>query len=301
MVSIDITKEYTKCVNNPQYSIENYFKIWNNVVGDYVPFKLLSNQKLVIDGYETNKLNIVKKYRQAGISSISEAYLSHKVAFSDPDNPELIMLVSNRLDFGKHMLAKMKNFLLTLPRWVWGSEYYGSEENESKSIFIVDNQVEAVLPNGSRIKVTSSRPDAFRGWAPTYILMDEAAFINKNDEIFMATYASLAVGGRLMMVSTPNGMDRLFHKTFMGVVCGQNNFNLIELNWWDDERFNKDLKWVIEIDGKIIDTLIGVLPEYYDKVILAGYKPTNEWYEKMRIMLSYNEKQLQQEMGGFVI
>lgn len=137
---VNIEKEYAKCVMDSSYTIENYFKVWNNVIGDYIPFKLLKNQKRVLDGYDNYKLNIVKKYRQAGISSLNEAYLTYKGVFCEPEKPEVVMIVANKLQLSQNALSKIRKYLLGLPRWVWGSEYYGSEENETKDILITNNK-----------------------------------------------------------------------------------------------------------------------------------------------------------------
>lgn len=158
------------------------------------------------------------------------------------------------------------------------------------------------LPNGSIFMAVSSSVDVFRGWAPTYILMDEAAFINKNDILFETTFTTLALGGSLMMSSTPNGVDKLFHKTFTEAISGKNTFNVIDLKWWEDERFNKDVVWILEKDTNIIDSLTDVNPKYYETLISSGYKPTNSWYEQMCRLLNYNDKAISQEIGGnFVI
>ena len=79
---------------------------------------------------------------------------------------------------------------------------------------------------------------------PIIIDIDEAAFIDKIDEIWTASQQTLTTGGSCISLSTPNGVGNWFHKTWVDVkkvvVC------LIQLNYigryiqieqdWRDEQ-----------------------------------------------------------------
>lgn len=201
----DILLEYAKCLSDPKYVIETYLETFdktkNNEAGAYVPFKLFPRQSEIVDAYERFKHNIITKPRQAGVSTTTAAYLTVKAAFADPQSPESILIIANKQDLAINFLSKIKEFLGQIPRWTWGADYYGNTKNEEKTIFIKDSEKEIKLPNGSRIKAVATSKDALRGFTPTYLVMDEAAYIENGNEVFTAAQTSLGTGGRSMLIS----------------------------------------------------------------------------------------------------
>jgi hypothetical protein len=61
--------------------------------------------------------------------------------------------------------------------------------------------------------------------------MDEAAFIERIEEIFTAAQQTLATGGGCIALSTPNGVGNWFHKTYTRAQKGENGFLPISLPW----------------------------------------------------------------------
>ena len=74
--------------------------------------------------------------------------------------------------------------------------------------------------------------------------MDEAAFIDNGAEVFGAALTSLGTGGKVTLISTPNGMDPLYYKTYDGARTGKNNFKIVEMRWYEDVRYNRHLRWI---------------------------------------------------------
>jgi hypothetical protein len=202
-------------------------------------------------------------------------------------------------------LAKIKDFLSQLPRWVWGSDYYGTTKNEEKSIFLTDSKKEIKLPNGSRVKAVATSKDALRGFTPTYLVMDEAAYIDNGAEVFGAALTALGTGGKATLISTPRGMDALYYKTYDQARKKDNNFNIIEMKWYEDLRYNKDLRW---IKDEITEHEVEFTFYSYEKKIADGWKPTSSWYEEMCRGMNNDAKMIAQELdvsfigsGGNVI
>jgi hypothetical protein len=79
---------------------------------------------------------------------------------------------------------------------------------------------------------------------PTLLFWDETAWTEKSDKFWTSALPTLQTGGRAIMVSTPSGLDAVFYKTFMGARSGENNFKAVELWWYNDPRYNKDLVWI---------------------------------------------------------
>lgn len=308
----EILKEYAKCLQDPVYAIETYLETFDKTQEGFVPFKLFYKQKEIIQAYKDHRFNIVTKPRQAGVSTTTAAYLAVTVGFADKDNPEAILILANKRDMAEEFLAKVKDFLLQLPRWIWGPEYYGNEKAEAKSIFIKESQKEIKLPNGSRVKAVATSKDALRGYTPTYLIMDEAAFIDNGAVVFGAALTALGTGGRASLISTPNGMDALYYETYDQAKQGKNNFNVIEMNWYEDPRYNKDLRWY----KKLNDTDEEEVEEHeqiftkdsYRKRIEDGWRPSSYWYEQMCMGMNNDKRMIAQELdvsflgsGGNVI
>ena len=301
----EILKEYGRCLRSPIYAIETYLETFDKTQEGFVQFKLFPRQKEIIHCYEEHRFNLITKPRQAGVSTTTAGYLSIKVAFADEDNPEAVLIVANKQELAFEFLAKIKDFISQLPRWVWGKEYYGSKKNEEKTIFITESKKEIKLPNGSRVKAVATSKDALRGFTPTYLIMDEASHIDNGAEVFGAALTALGTGGKATLISTPNGMDALYYKTYEQSKAKKNNFNIIEMKWYEDLRYNKDLRWIKEDES--IDELEFTF-ESFQRMVDDGYKPTSSWYEEMCRGMNNDSRMIAQELdvsfigsGGNVI
>ena len=327
LTNTEILTEYVKCVQDPIYAIGAYLETKDLTQGGFVPFNLFPRQKQIVKAYEKYTYNLVTKPRQAGISTTTQAYMAIKVGFCNPGNPETILVIANKLKLAQKFVKGIKDYLSQLPRWVWGPEYYGSEENERKSIFLTDSKIEIQLANGCEIIAVATSEDALRGYTPTYLIFDEAAFIDNGDAVYAAAMSSCATGGRVMLISTPNGMDPLYYKTYdeakkaeagrkAALASGKEPkktqaFNIVEMRWFEDPRYNKDLHWIKkDTDGVITEELeeIEFIIDNYAGKIKQGYKPTSTWYENMCMTLNNNARKIAQEIdvsflgsGGNVI
>lgn len=289
----EILLEYAKCLESPTYAIETYLQTFDKTQEGFVPFKMFPRQKEIIQAYEKHRFNLVTKPRQAGVSTTTAAYLCIKAAFADEDNPEAVLIIANKQEMAFEFLAKIKDFIDQLPRWVWGSKYYGTKEKEETSIYDKESKKEIILPNGSRIKAVATSKDALRGFTPTYLVMDEAAFIDNGAIVFGQALTALGTGGKAFLISTPNGLDELYYKTYEQAKSKKNNFNIVEMKWYEDSRYNKDLRWVK--DEEIIDEIEFTF-DSYNLRISEGYKPTSTWYEQMCQGMNNDKRMIAQEL-----
>ena len=305
LTSNEIYLEYAKCLKSQTYAIESYLQTFDMTQKGFVPFKLFTRQKEILRSYEKNRFNLITKPRQAGISSTTQAHCAIKAAFADPTNPETIVVIANKLILAKKFTNGIKKYISQLPRWIWGDEYYGSKEKEQKSIFIRDSQIEIELPNGSKIVAVATSQDALRGYTPTLLIFDEAAFVDNGAELYGAAMSSLSTGGRAILISTPNGFDPLYYKTYEESLAGRNDYVIIELKWYQDPRYNKDLKWIKE-DEVVIEYEFTL--ESFDRMVKDGYKPTSTGYVDSCKLMNNDKKRIAQELdvsfmgsGGNVI
>lgn len=312
----EILKEYAACLMDPKYAITSYLRTFDKTQEGFVDYKLFPKQAEIVDAYEKYRHNLVTKPRQAGISTTTQAYMAVKCAFADIENPELIVVVANKLKLAKKFTKGIRDFIMQFPRWVWGSEYYGTKEKEAKSIFVKDSQEELELINGCKIIAVATSEDALRGYAPTYLIFDEAAFIDNGAALYAAAITSISTGGKAILISTPNGYDPLYYNTYDQSIKGENSYNIIEMKWYQDPRYNgynkflktgeTDLTWMKKDCEPVIE--IEFTDESYKRMVQDGYKPTSVWYRQMCNDMNNDKKKIAQELdvnflgsGGNVI
>jgi hypothetical protein len=289
MINNTKIKDYVKSILYPINDIERYFTVYDNFRSSYVPFLLLPKQIEVFNSLNNNQFNLIVKSRQCGVSSITDAYLAKKSVYLDDINkPEVIVLICNRLDLATHHLKIIKNFILEIPRSHWGEEYNGSPDKEKKSIFIRETQQLLVLPNGSKIVAAGPSRDLLRGFEPTKVVFDEAAFINNGLDIFNIIIRTLGKKGQIIIQSTPNGFDDFFYKIYDDVISGNCyfDFKIIECKWYNDLRYNSDLKWSKNGENLPEELLFN---ETYESLNKKGWKLTSPWYEEMCMNLNHSE------------
>ena len=292
----ELLLEYTKCSSDPAYVIESYFETFDKTREGYVPFELFDGQKKLVANYKEHRFNLVLKYRQAGISTVTAAYSAVLTAFASPDRPEKVLILANKQETAIEFQNKIINFVKQLPSWV----NVGFEKSSQKHVR---------LSNGSEIKAVATSQDALRGYTPTVLLIDEAAFVEGGQELWTACLASIGTGGKAVLISTPNGLDPIYYASYEGAIKGDNSFCITHLKWWKDPRFNKDLKlvetkdivdWfqkpIKEKDNKVIDSANKLTYKEVDELIDKGYKPYSSWYENMCRDMNFNKRMINQEL-----
>jgi len=327
LTSQEILEEYTQCLMDPCYAITEYLKTFDKTQEGFVPFKLFPKQIEIIEAYRDYRFTMVTKPRQAGVSTTTAAYAAVIAAFGDPNNPEAILILANKQDMAFEFLDKIKDFMTQFPRWVWGPDYYGTPEKEEKKIFLIDSKKEIKLPNGSRVKAVATSKNALRGFTPTWLIMDEAAFMPDAAITYSTALVALGTGGRVSLVSTPNGYDELYYTTYEQSKSGDNDYYVVEMKWYQDPRYTtnhiskeRDLIWIHEDDEDDIiketryinfgDSLESIESVYghYENMVAKGYKPNSSWYNSMCRNLNHNKRMIAQELdvsfigsGGNVI
>ena len=299
-------KVYARSLGDPIYAIETFLKTFDLTQSGNVPFKLFHKQKEIIKSYEKYNRNLVTKPRQAGVSTTTAAYIAVKTAFGDPDNPHKVLILANKQALAQEFLKKIKEFLDQIPYWVWGLE-------EGQDYLEINSKGHLKLKsNGCEIRAVATSKDALRGFTPTFLVMDEAAFIDNGADVFGAALASLGTGGKISLISTPNGMDPLYYKTYDGAKKKDNNFNIVEMKWYQDVRYNRGLYWRRGEEERIecntldrtrlrweyLDNIYETdesTIEYYEVMVKDGWKPLSPWYDEMSADMG-DAKKIAQEL-----
>lgn len=295
--------EYVKCMRDTPYALRTYLQTYDNTVSKYVPLELFPDQVSLLKDYEEFEENIALKYRQAGVSTVTAAWISKRLVFAKKERPEKILIIANKLDTSMEMANKIRAFVEQWPSWV------GTGFSQDKN-----SQRHYKLTNGCEVKAVATSRDALRGYTPTVLVFDEAAFIEADGDFWAACMASLSTGGKVVVVSTPNGYDPIYYEIYNQATKGMNNFKISEMFWWKDPRYAKDL-YLVETDD-IVDYLLhkdertntktisfadsDPYLRDYDQVkefFTKGYKPCSSWYEKMVKKLKYDKRKINQELN----
>jgi intein/homing endonuclease len=307
--------EYTKCYQDKTaiYFIEHILKTFNASKGKEMPFELFPKQKEFCRSLNENKNSIAIKPRQAGITTVSSAFVTHRIWSCDEGAPETVLCIGNKLDLAEQLITKIRTFLEQIPRWMWGEDFWSPNPDDPKNkkeIFIKRTKGELLLFNGCRVVARSSGENSARGIsAVSFLIFDEASFIENGSEVYAnAIAASSSVpNAKCVVVSTPNGKDQLYYRLYKGAQDKTNNFHVVEFRWYNDPRYNKYLEWhkknketgeeeivketIIDRDGSVKYD-----EEYWEKMVQLGYKPSSPWYEEMKKTFGNDEIKIAQEL-----
>jgi hypothetical protein len=279
-------EEFARCSLNPFYFIETYLTIFDQTkgeAGEIVPFKLFDFQKDLIRSYIKFKRNIANKYRQAGISTATCAYIAWYVMFS---SNRKVAVVADKLETARdELMSDIIDFIENSPSYL------------RPTIAKKDTLHHKKYTNGSEMKAFATK--TLRGYTATLIFWDETAWAENGEKFWTAAAPAVnSTGGRTIFVSTPNGLDSVFYATFDKAIKKENDFNAVELWWYNDPRYNKGLYWVKnegkDSEFKIIDDNFSF--ETRKKYQNDGFKPKSAWYETIKKTYNGNVRKLAQEV-----
>ncbi len=299
-------EEIKRCAKDPIYFICTYLTIFDQTQGDggmIISFDLFPFQKDLIRAYHTHRFNVANKYRQAGISTTTCGYIAWYVMFNEHRN---VAIVADKLETARdEMMREVIDFIEKCPDWLRPDPIFR------------DTMKHKHYDNDCQLRAFSSK--GLRGYTPTLLFWDETAWTERADVFWTSARPTLQTGGRAIFVSTPNGLDPVFYKTFETAVRKKNNFNAIQLWWYNDPRYTIykreyeedydnpvlgreegefDLEWV-KNKGK--ETEIRVTDERWDHIkrrqmVEDGWEATSSWFEKEVRGYNGDMKKLAQEL-----
>jgi len=223
--------EIVRCGKDPAYFINRYVQIQHPIRGR-IPFHTYPFQDDCLKDFVDHRFNIVVKSRQLGLSTLTAAYAVWLALFR---KDKTVLVIATKLAVAQNFIKKVKIALSAIPKWMWITE-------------ITAKNTQAIeFSNGSMIKAVPTSDDAGRSEALSLLIVDEAAFIRNFDELWKGLYPTLSTGGRVIVVSTPNGTGGQYYELYHRAVSGENEFNHIKLPWdvhpeRDDKWFDKEAK-----------------------------------------------------------
>lgn len=217
--------EFLKCAASFSYFCHKYVKIAHPKRG-LLPFILFKYQKRVVKAYESSRFNILSKFRQGGLSTVTVLWSMWRCMFK-LDETIMVLSKSDREAIAAGEIVKRA--LIELPNWMRPEM---DKNNDHQKLF-----------TETGCKLFFYTPEAARGRSITYLILDEAAFIPQMEKHWKAMFPTISTGGHCITISTVNGVGNWYYDIFQGAKKGENDFNVIELDYWEHPEYN-DPDWV---------------------------------------------------------
>lgn len=214
-------EETYKCIKSFSYFCHKFIKILHPTKG-LVPFVIFKYQSRVIKDYEDNRFNIISKFRQGGLTTVTLLYGLYKVLFT-LDFSMMLISKSDReaVEAGYIVDRAVEN----LPDWL-------RPKKDGKW----NDHLKQVTETGGSLRFYS--PEAARGKSVAFICLDEAAFIDDMDKHWRAMYPVLSTGGKCSIISTVNGTGNYYYELYMAAKEKRNKFHVIDIDYDEHPFYN---------------------------------------------------------------
>ena len=222
MTQPQLIEEFQRCKDDPVYFISNYVKVTHPVRG-LVPFRLYPFQIRILENVKNHRFNILRKFRQAGCTTISAAYSLWMITFQ---KHKQVVILSKGDAESTEVLDRIKIMYNELPAFL-------------RPVIVEDNKHTLKLSTGSGIKSRPSGKQSGRSLAGSLLIIDEAAFIDNIDTIWAAVYPIISTGGRAFVLSTVNGVGNWFYDVYHGAKNKTNSFNRIDIAWTEHPEYKR--------------------------------------------------------------
>jgi hypothetical protein len=230
--------EIVKCGKDPQYFMNSYMKIQHPVKG-LIKFDTFPFQDDCVEIFNEERFSIVLKSRQLGMSTLSAAYAVWLALFQRDKN---ILIIATKLSVAQNFISKVKTMIKSLPAWLVLPE------------IVTNNKQLIEFSHGSSIKAIPTSEDAGRSEALSLLIIDEAAFVRNFDELWMGLYPTISTGGRVIILSTPNGVGGQYYKLYTDAEAGLNEFKAIKIPW--DSHPERGQEWFDQTTKNLSDRQI---------------------------------------------
>lgn len=218
----ELKEEFLKCKNDEAYFIKKYVKVEHQLLG-LINFDLFPFQERIVSKLNEHRFTLLNKFRQAGCTTIACAHALYICCF---DRNKTIALLSMGDTESKEVLARIKVMYEELPPFLRPKLKKGGY-----------NEHNMALANGCKVKARPAKKTSGRSLASYLLIIDEAAFIENIATIWAAVYPVISTGGRVLVLSTVNGMGNWYHTMYEEATHKRNDFNVIDIHWKEHPQY----------------------------------------------------------------
>lgn len=245
---------------------------------------------------------IILKARQLGVSWLLASYALWKTSFKDGSN---VLMLSKREDEARALLAKSFFVYQNLPLFLRRKIH---KHNETELSFTSNDTPDVAI---STIKAFPSTEDAGRSEAASDVICDEWAYHPYAEVNYGAYKPTIDAGGKLIGVSTANGIGNFFQKTYSSAKnpgdnwtaqnpVGKNGFVPLFIPWYC--RPSRDEGWYNQQVNEYAETPHLLAQEYPASDIDAFISSGNSYFNKERIHLwmQFCRSPIESDRGGII-
>ena len=241
--------EFLQCRANFNYFCTNY--VYLELPGKDVLLSPYAKQVELIDTITRKKYVLVLKSRQIGISTIVQAYAAWLTVFYDN---VVIGIISKDGAEATDFARVIRGIVEKLPDWmkpVGGLLGRGFAKRTERSF---------ILTNGSKVYASPVNPNApdktLRGKALTFLVIDEAAFVNHISSAWTSMVPALSTNQMqakkagipygTIVLSTPNktvGVGQWYFERYLKAIANDDIFQPFVIHWKMIPELADDPDW----------------------------------------------------------
>jgi hypothetical protein len=208
--------EWQRCADDRAYFIRTYCQIYDATARTWIPFELWDAQERTLETLTRERLVIILKARQLGLTWLVLADALHTMLFHAAAT---ITIFSRRDDEAKYLLGdeRLKGMYGRLEPWM-----------RDRQAATKDNEHEWHLTNGSVV---------------TYAIVDEADLVPDLGKLMRSVKPTIDGGGRMVLLSRVDKSQPQseFKAIYRGAKAGENGWAHVFLPWY--VRPDRDAAW----------------------------------------------------------
>ena len=251
-----------------RYFIEKYVHIKDPDVDSTVTrFKLWPGQVEALDAIINNRLTVVLKARQLGLTWLALSYIVWMLLLNVG---KTAVAVSRTENDAKKLVTRIELILRHMPTWLVSEltdkHIYSRIKWESTATFITIYHQEGEV---STFESLTSSPNTGRSLTANIVLLDEWAFQQFADEIWSSAYPTInrPTGGQVIGLSTAK-RGTLFEEVWTNAIKGINRFKTVFLSWRTDPR--RDDAWYEDTKLNMPTSYLQEYPSTPEEAFSAG-------------------------------
>jgi hypothetical protein len=247
--------EFLRCARSFEYCSSKYFEI-RSIEEGAIKFNMYPFQKRVLHEFESHRFNILRKFRQAGLTTLACAWAVWQCMFRE--NKQI--LVISKTDVEAVKAGKTAKRILDVLKMdhPWLNPTMAADSKHIMTFL------------DTRSELEFGGPSRARGQALNLVIIDEAAFIPNMEEIWADMYPTVATGGNVIIVSTVNGIGNWYHKMWVDAKEDRNKFNVIDIHYTEHPKYQAP-GWAEEAKSNLG-------PRLFAQEVLGSFLGSGETY-----------------------
>jgi hypothetical protein len=219
--------EIHKCLKAPGYFVETFGYIYDATLREWMPFRLWDFQLQTLQTIADNRLTVILKARQLGLTWLVLGYALWLVLFRPAAT---VLLFSRRDEEAIDLLrTRLRGMYNRLPAWL------------QVSSFTVDNDHEWEFSNGSRVLAFPTT--AGDSYSATLAIVDEADLLPDLGRLLRGAKPTIDAGGKMILLSRADKTQpqSVFKRIYKGAKQKETDWVSVFLPW--NARPDRDEAW----------------------------------------------------------